>query len=83
MILTTTNEIPGKEFEIIGPVISSGAIMNIMIPGKVKAMNKYMEQINKDLEKAVEEAGGDAAVGIHYWSFKNDFFAVGTAVKIK
>ena len=83
MILTTTNEVPGKDFDIIGPVMSSGAIMNIMTPGKVKAMNTYMEKLNKDLAKAVEEVGGDAAVGIQYWSFKNDFYAAGTAVKFK
>ncbi len=83
MILTTTHTIPGQEFEIIGPVMSSGAIMNVLIPGKVKAMNTYMEKLNKDLIKAVEEVGGDAAIGLQYWSFKNDFYVAGTAVKFK
>lgn len=84
MILTTTDSIPGKEFEIIGPVLASHSIMNIVVGNAEEKMAIYMNKINAKLEKAVANAGGDAAVGLQYWSVKGgDFFVTGTAVKLK
>ena len=84
MILTTTDSIPGKEFEIIGPVLASHSIMNIVVGNAEEKMAIYMNKINAKLEKAVTNVGGDAAVGLQYWSVKGgDFFVTGTAVKLK
>ncbi len=84
MILTTTDSIPGKEFDIIGPVLASHTLMNILIGNATEKMAIYMDKLNEKLEKAVTNAGGDAAVGLQYWSVKGgDFFVTGTAVKLK
>lgn len=83
MILATTGQIPGKEFEVLGLVIGNfvnsknmfsdlGQGFKSMIGGELKAYTEMMAKTrSKATARMVEEAeklGADAVIGVRYVS---------------
>lgn len=81
MFLTTTENIPGKEYEIIGVAMGStiqskhigkdiGAGLRNIVGGEVKAYVEMMEQARdiatQRMIQNAQQMGADAIVGIRY-----------------
>lgn len=83
MLLTTTSEIPGKEFEVLGMVIGNfvnsknmfsdiGQSLKTIVGGELKAYTEMMSQARDEATKRMiaeaEKLGADAVVCVRFAS---------------
>ncbi len=80
IITTTTESIPGKEYEIIG-VISSDSLS---VSSKLMIQHKGLDNNNLEkLKQVAQDLGADAVVGIRISHDYGRETYIGTAVKFK